>query len=92
MKSQQPIAEIRKAENARQILGRWASNFDADRAATLHGPNAWCALNAVTQWFDHQRPTRASSDVARSDSQTFGRLWGISAAAKSKAMGMALAR
>lgn len=84
--------DIRRAENAKRILARWATNFDVDRSQTLHSPSAWVALNAATQWFDSQRPVRASTDTARQDNKVFSQLWGLSAVAKSKALTMALDR
>jgi phage/plasmid-like protein (TIGR03299 family) len=85
-------AEHRRGENARTTLSRWAGNFDADRARTHGGANAWTALNAVTEWFDHQRPVRAASDSARQDNRVHSRLWGTAAVAKAKAMELALSR
>jgi len=85
-------AEHRRVESARYTLSRWASNFDRDRAQTLHTASAWCAVNAVTEWFDHQRPVRAASEVSRNDNRTHSRLWGVGAAAKSKLLEIARGR
>lgn len=84
--------ERRRVDHAKEVLGRWASNFDADRGRTGHPASAWTALNAVTEWFDHQRTVRAPSETARQENRTFSRLWGTAAVAKAKAMEMALSR
>jgi phage/plasmid-like protein (TIGR03299 family) len=85
-------SEIRKAEQAKQRLAQWASNFDHDRGVSGSGASAWAAVNAVTQWFDHQRPLRASSEAARTDQRLTGNWWGDAAIAKAKALEMALSR
>ncbi|MFN0011733.1 MAG: DUF932 domain-containing protein [Phycisphaerales bacterium] len=82
----------RRVDHAREILSKWAMNFDLDRSRTGHPAAAWTALNAVTQWFDHQRPVRATNEVARQENRLYGRLWGTAAAAKAKAMQMVIAR
>jgi phage/plasmid-like protein (TIGR03299 family) len=84
--------EERAVRQAQQRLAQWASNFDQDRAR-VHGPaSAWTALNAVTKWFDHERPVRAPSEGARHDSRIYNNLWGESSLAKVKAMELALSR
>lgn len=84
--------DIRRTEHAKQVLSTWANNFDRDRAKTGHGATAWTALNAVTEWFDHQRPTRAATPDARAESRTFSKLWGSAAEAKAKSLLAALGR
>lgn len=85
-------AEFRRVDHAKEVLAQWATNFDVDRARTQGGPTAWHALNAVTEYLDHQRSVRAPSEVARQDSRVFSRLWGTAAVAKSKALHLALSR
>lgn len=84
--------EIRQAKLAKDRLSVWASNFDRDRERTGSEANAWTALNAVTEWFDHQRPVRGPNDTARRDQRLMGNLWGDAAIAKAKAMELALSR
>ena len=85
-------AEQRQAKQARERLAQWASNFDRDRARLGGSASAWTALNAVSEWFDHQRPVRAPSESVRADQRLLGNWWGEAAIAKAKAMQMALAR
>jgi phage/plasmid-like protein (TIGR03299 family) len=84
--------EQRAAKAAQDRLATWALNFDRDRARTGGPASAWAALNAVTEWFDHQRPVRAPSEAIRADSRLLGNWWGDPAVAKVKAMEMALSR
>lgn len=84
--------ERKREQAAKDILARWAQNFDSDRARTGHGASAWVALNAVTQWFDHQKMVRAPNESARAESRAMSNLWGPSAAAKAKALELATSR
>jgi hypothetical protein len=85
-------AEYRRVDQAKETLSRWATNFDLDRSRTGLQPTAWTALNAVTEYFDHQTPVRAPSESARAENRLYGRLWGTAAIAKTKAMELALSR
>lgn len=84
--------EIRQAQIAKKRLSQWAENFDRDRQRTGNPASAWTALNAVTEWFDHQRVVRAADDRTRKDQRLLGNWWGDAAVAKAKAMEMALSR
>jgi phage/plasmid-like protein (TIGR03299 family) len=84
--------EIRDVETAKEVLATWAQNFDQDRQQTRHGASRWVAVNAVTHWFDHQRPTRARSDQHRTENRVASNWWGTSAAAKARTLAMALQR
>lgn len=85
-------AEIRQAKAARDRLSMWAMNFDRDRERSNSPASAWTALNAVTEWFDHQKPIRAANEPVRRDQRLMGNWWGDAAIAKAKAMAMALSR
>lgn len=78
--------ELRRAEHAKRVLSVWANNFDRDRSKMGGTASAWTALNAVTEWFDHQRPTRAANESTRHDNRTFSTLWGTGADAKARAL------
>jgi phage/plasmid-like protein (TIGR03299 family) len=84
--------EQRSVKHAQERLARWANNFDQDRARTGGPASAWADLNAVTEWFDHQRPIRAVSASVRSDQRLLSNWWGDAAVAKAKAMELALSR
>lgn len=84
--------EIRDVETAKEVLATWAQNFDQDRQQTRHRASRWVAVNAVTHWFDHQRPTRARSDQHRHENRVASNWWGTSAAAKARTLAMALQR
>lgn len=90
----QPVTaqEQRQARLAKERLSQWAMNFDKDREKLGTPASAWTALNAVTQWFDHQRTVRGPNDRSRLDQRVMGNWWGDAAIAKAKAMEMALSR
>lgn len=85
-------SEKARVKHAQETLATWASNFDRDRSRVHADANAWIALNAVTEWFDHQRRVRGSDQSSREENRTFSKLWGTAAVAKRKAMEMALSR
>lgn len=85
-------AEYRRVSQAKETLARWATNVDVDRSRTGHPPTGWTALNAITEYFDHQRPVRALSESARAENRLYSRLWGTASAAKAIALKMALSR
>ncbi|MEK6703195.1 MAG: DUF932 domain-containing protein [Planctomycetota bacterium] len=84
--------EQRQAKQAKERLSMWAMNFDRDRERIGASATAWTALNAVTEWFDHQRPVRAANEPVRRDQRLQGNWWGDAAIAKAKAMELALTR
>ncbi|MBS0196241.1 MAG: DUF932 domain-containing protein [Planctomycetes bacterium] len=84
--------ENRQVKQAKERLSMWAMNFDRDRDRTGSPASAWTALNAVTEWFDHQRQVRAASEPVRKDQRVLGNWWGDAAIAKARAMEMALSR
>lgn len=83
--------EREQVRDARATLSQWASNFDKDRQSVGGGANAWSALNAVTEWFDHQRTVRAKDEAARVDARIYNKLWGVGSENKGKALDKALA-
>lgn len=74
--------EKRQVAQAQVRLGQWAANFDRDRERTGNPASAWAALNAVTEWFDHQRMVRASDQRLKADQRLMGSWWGDAAVAK----------
>lgn len=84
--------ESSKVRRAQQRIGQWAANFDRDRERTGNSASAWSALNAVTEWFDHQRLVRTSDQRLKADQRLMGSWWGDAAIAKARAMEMALSR
>ncbi len=83
--------EREQVRDARATLSQWAGNFDRDRQSVGGGANAWSALNAITEWFDHQRTVRAKDDAARVDARIYNKLWGVGSENKGKALDKALA-
>lgn len=67
-------------------------NFNKDLEKLGTPAFVWTALNAVTQWFDHQRTLRGLNDRSRLDQRVMGNWWGDAAIAKAKAIEMALSR
>ena len=84
-------AERESARDAKATLFTWATNFDRDRQNVGGAPNAWTALNAITEWFDHQKPVRGKDVAARAENRIYANVWGSNAEAKGKALQAALA-
>lgn len=84
-------AEREMVAESRRVLSQWASNFDADRRKVHGAASAWTALNAATQWMDHQRTVRGNDDAARRDARMYANVWGLSADMKGTALRKALA-
>jgi phage/plasmid-like protein (TIGR03299 family) len=82
--------EQTRQQRAQRILGKWAFNFDQELGSI--GATRWAAFNAVSRWLDHDRPVRAPSDAMRRDNRMFNNWWGDSAAAKTKALAIAIER
>ena len=56
------------------VISKWAELFDAEREENKYGANAWIAMNAVTNWMDHERLFRGKNrDDNRVHSALFGR-------------------
>jgi len=81
----------RERENRRQSLQRLHVNFSDDRN-TLPGMRGslWAALNAATEFADHQRRFRGTDDLARKENRLDSIWFGTSNEFKQKAYGSAL--
>lgn len=72
-----------------EVIGEWQTLFANERNEQLVGASAWSALNAVTEWHDHERGRFGR--VAESDARVHSNLFGVSHQAKGKALRLALA-
>lgn len=70
-------------KHAETQLRAWQHALEADPTNAMCGRTAWAALNVITQWADHTRPTRVE--------RTYSKLMGPAAAIKESALGAALA-
>lgn len=72
------------------IVARWEKNFSDDPKQNLDGirGTAWAALNAITQWHDHERG--AFKQVSESDVRAHSNLFGTSKYGKSIALKQAV--
>ncbi len=80
-----PIASERtRAQNTRQELQRL---FEAGRGQDINGirHTTWAALNAVTEYVDHHRPTRARNEQERASRRLQSQWFGSGASLKAKA-------
>lgn len=84
-------AEREAAADARAVLLKWGSNFDRDRQRCESPASAWTALNAVTEWFDHQKMVKGKDDRAREQNRLYAKWWGEAAESKGTALKAALA-
>lgn len=68
-----PEAYERVAARKRETIDAWLVNIDNERqrVAGLHG-TAWSALNAVTEWHEHERGRMGPTTDARRHSNLFG--------------------
>ena len=54
-------SEARALRKATRVVGDWVANLDDERQQVGGiGGTAWAALNAVTQWADHERTVRVT--------------------------------
>jgi len=54
-------SEARALRKATRVVGDWVANLDDERQLVGGiGGTAWAALNAVTQWADHERTVRVT--------------------------------
>ena len=77
--------EKTRATRAHDTVVAWAKRAREEAATLDVGPSAWLAMNAVTGWMDHDRPTRGDTD------RTYSNLFGSASVAKSTAVERALA-
>lgn len=82
--------EQQRQQRAQKTLARWAFHFDQEVGSI--GATRWAAFNAVSRWFDHERPVRAPNEALRRDNRMFNNWWGDSASAKVKTLALALER
>ncbi|MDX1947408.1 MAG: DUF932 domain-containing protein [Pirellulaceae bacterium] len=84
-----PDAGRTRAENTRQELHRL---FEAGKGQDIEGirHSAWAALNAVTEYVDHHRPTRAKCEQERASRRLQSQWFGSGAQLKAKAWELAL--
>jgi len=87
--------EHRLLTRQENILGQWLCNYSQDEKQQSFGiqGTAWAAFNSVTQWADHQKTIRCSSEVDndRAEHRHFGNMFGDSAKTKQLALSEALA-
>ena len=84
-------SERRSRRRAEKIVGQWLTNLNDPRQADkATAGSVWSALNAVTQWADHDRTVRTASDDKKS-ARDFSNLFGTSADFKATAAKKALA-
>ena len=78
-----------RAENIRQdLLHLFESGRGQDQYGVQH--TTWAALNAVTEYVDHYRPTRARTAEQRANHRLQSQWFGSGAALKAKAWSLAL--
>jgi phage/plasmid-like protein (TIGR03299 family) len=82
-------ADPTRAQNIRE---RFHQLFETGMGHDMPGirHTTWAALNAVTEWIDHHRPTRAKTPEARSSRRLQSSWFGSGAALKSRAWQLAI--
>ena len=85
------VADRAEAEQ-KKLLVRFAVNFD-DPTNTLPGVRGslWAALNAATEWADHQSVVRGKTEAERADHRLNSVWFGSAAEFKQRAFDAALA-
>ncbi len=76
----------------KKLLAKFAANFE-DATNTLPGVRGtlWAALNAATEWADHQSVVRGKTEVERADHRLNSMWFGSAAEFKQRAFDAALA-
>lgn len=89
-KDKDPEAFEKLSAKREKVTARWLENLEDERqqVAGIEG-TAWQALNAVTQWHDHERGRY--KDIATSGARFHSNLFGASNRDKQKALRTALA-
>jgi phage/plasmid-like protein (TIGR03299 family) len=83
------LSENRRAKNVRdKLFGLFESGIGQDMPEVKH--TAWAAFNAVTEYVDHQRPTRGRDDRERSGRRLDSAWFGSGAKLKARAWNLAL--
>ena len=84
--------EERSKRKAVETVAAWVAKLDEDNQQTAGTQGtAWAALNAVTEWADHDRPVRATQNATQSEAKTWARLFGAASGLKQTALDTALA-
>jgi len=85
------VAERAEGEQMK-LLGRFVENFE-DATNTLPGikGSLWAALNAATEWADHQSVVRGRSEAERADRRLNSVWFGSASEFKSRAFNAAMA-
>ena len=85
-------SEQRSFRRAAGIVGSWIENLGNERQAISGIENtAWAALNAVTEWADHDRTIRrGDASVSVQDARLHSNILGSSAVFKTDALEIAL--
>lgn len=78
--------EQKVRDRAAEIIAQWSTNFDRDKRSN---GSTWTALNAVTEYIDHQRKYR-SNEFGVKDAALYGRMFGVGADYKHTALQRAL--
>lgn len=81
--------ESRKTENIRHNLERLFEEGRGQDIYSIRG-TAWAALNAVTEYVDHHRPTRARNEAERASRRLQSQWFGSGARLKARAWDLAL--
>jgi len=85
-------AQEKQVRKARKVLSKWEANMGDPRqnVGGVQG-TAWAALNSVTQWADHDRRTRRTSDgETKSQARAYASLFGKASQDKATARSLAL--
>lgn len=72
-RAEQPEAYEKLSAKRAEVLARWVANLEDKRqqVAGIQG-SAWQALNAITQWHDHERGRMKADSEQRLHSNLFG--------------------
>ena len=70
----------RKRNKALSTVSKWLNNFESKTCNNDGcGGSAWAALNAITEWSDHQRTVRTTrSSANKEQARQFANLFGSS--------------
>ena len=73
-------SEQRAHTRAINTIAKWSTNMDDDkqRIKGIEG-TTWAAVNAVTQWADHERTVRVNDNRSEAESRVESNLYGSSA-------------
>lgn len=86
----QPNGHEVDTSRAEGVRNRMLELFSEPEIKQVEG-TAWAALNAVTRWTDHERPTRGKTEHAKASNRLRSIWFGDSAQLKQRAWGEAMA-